>query len=100
MKTTLELPEDLVQEIEVRAEHEGKTLNDAVTHLLRKGLAAELSESCAQVRADQALMERRKAVAEKFISGEWGAELAGFEEGRSASRDVLQRLRRERFTSL
>lgn len=29
-------------------------------------------------------MKRRERIAEKFISGEWGVELKGYEEGRSA----------------
>ena len=39
MKTTVELPDDLVREIESRAEREGRKLQDAVADLLRKGLA-------------------------------------------------------------
>jgi plasmid stability protein len=40
MKTTLDLPEDLVREIKLRAVHHGQKLKDAVAELLRKGLAA------------------------------------------------------------
>jgi hypothetical protein len=87
MKTTLELPEDLVNEIELRAVHEGKQLQDAVADLLRKGLAAAVAESEIPVGAEQSLLQRRKELAEKFISGEWGAELAGFESGRAADRE-------------
>ncbi len=41
MKTTLELPDDLMREIKVRAAREDRKLKDLVTELLRKGLAAE-----------------------------------------------------------
>jgi len=40
MKTTLDLPEDLVRAVEFQALQEGRKLNDAVADLLRKGLAA------------------------------------------------------------
>ena len=38
MKTTLDLPNDLVREIKLRALNDGQKLNDTVTNLLRKGL--------------------------------------------------------------
>ncbi|HEX5140508.1 MAG TPA: antitoxin [Dehalococcoidia bacterium] len=41
MKTTLELPDDLMREIKVRAAREDRRLKDVVTELLRKGLAAQ-----------------------------------------------------------
>ncbi|MGE0057227.1 MAG: antitoxin, partial [Dehalococcoidia bacterium] len=41
MKTTLELPDDLMREIKVRAAREDRKLKDLVTELLRKGLAAQ-----------------------------------------------------------
>lgn len=40
MKTTLELPGDLVREVKLRAVHEGRKLKDTVADLLRRGLAA------------------------------------------------------------
>jgi|SRR2546430_9354058 len=40
MKTTLDLPDDLVKELKIRAVHEGKKLKDAVADTLRAGLAA------------------------------------------------------------
>lgn len=40
MKTTLDLPSDLVREIKVKAVLEGRKLKDAVAELLRRGLAA------------------------------------------------------------
>jgi plasmid stability protein len=41
MKTTLNLPDALVQQVRLRARQEGRTFNNAVAELLRKGLAAE-----------------------------------------------------------
>jgi hypothetical protein len=41
MKTTLDLPDELMREIKVRAAREDRKLKDLVTELLRKGLAAQ-----------------------------------------------------------
>jgi plasmid stability protein len=38
MKTTLELPDHLVREIELRAAHEGRVVNDVVAELLAAAL--------------------------------------------------------------
>lgn len=43
MKTTLDLPSDLVKAIKLRALHDGRKLKDAVADLLRKGLTASTS---------------------------------------------------------
>jgi hypothetical protein len=86
MKTTLDLPDDLVKEVKLRAIHEGRKLKDAVADLLRKGLAAGSTGSATVVKADKAMLKRRKEIARKFISGEWGVELAGFEANREADR--------------
>jgi hypothetical protein len=86
MKTTLDLPDDLVKEVKLRAVHEGKKLKDAVAELLRKGLAAGSGPSRTAVKTDKAMLKRRKEMTRKFISGEWGVELTGFEEGRETDR--------------
>ncbi len=39
MKTTLDLPDDLVRAIKLRAVHEDRTLKDLVAELLRRGLS-------------------------------------------------------------
>lgn len=38
MKTTLDLPEDLVREVKLRAVMQGRTLKDLVAEVLRRGL--------------------------------------------------------------
>jgi plasmid stability protein len=38
MKTTLDLPDDLVKQVKLRALQDGRKLKDAVADLLRKGL--------------------------------------------------------------
>lgn len=41
MKTTLDLPHDLMRAIKIRAVKENRKLKDAIAHLLRRGLARE-----------------------------------------------------------
>ncbi len=45
MKTTLDLPEDLVREMKLRAVHEGRKLRDVATEIFRRGLAQPSPES-------------------------------------------------------
>lgn len=40
MKTTLDLPDDLMREVKIRAVQEDKKLKDAIAEFIRKGLAA------------------------------------------------------------
>ena len=40
MKTTLELPDELMRRVELRAIHRNQKLNDAVAQLLEAGIAA------------------------------------------------------------
>jgi hypothetical protein len=47
MKTTLELPDELVRAVKLRALYEGRKLKDAVADLLRKGLSVR-SEGASQ----------------------------------------------------
>jgi plasmid stability protein len=48
VKTTIELPDDLIREIKVRAAREDRKLKDLIADLLRRGLAA--NESSRDVR--------------------------------------------------
>jgi plasmid stability protein len=48
MKTTLDLPDELVREIKVKAAREGRKLKDAVADLLRAGLAAGKAKATAR----------------------------------------------------
>jgi hypothetical protein len=43
MKTTFELPDDLVKQVKLRALQDGRKLKDAVADLLRKGLTAAVN---------------------------------------------------------
>lgn len=49
MKTTLDLPDDLLRTIKIRAAQEDRKLKDTIADLLRRGLAAE-SDDPAPVR--------------------------------------------------
>ena len=40
MKTTLDLPDDLMCEVKIRAVHEHKKLKDMIAEFIRKGMAA------------------------------------------------------------
>jgi plasmid stability protein len=84
MVTALDLPQDLLENIQLRASQEGRRIDDTAAELLRAGLAA--SSRATTVTADATMLAKRKEIVEKFLSGEWGTELAGFEEGRAADR--------------
>jgi hypothetical protein len=86
MKMTLDLPDDLVKEVKLLAVHEDQKLKDAVTDLLRKGLASPSGGSSTAFKADKALLKRRKTLTRKFVSGKWGVELDGVEAARQADR--------------
>jgi hypothetical protein len=92
MKTTLDLPDDLIKDVKRLAVNEGKKLKDAMADLLRKGLAVAGAGSKERaLRAERSLLQRRKEIAEKFISGEWGVELTGYEAGRATDRQTAQK---------
>ena len=86
MKTTVDLPDGLVKAVKLRAVHDGRKLKDTVAELLRIGLARESGGSTTKVRADATMMKHRRELVGKFVSGEWGVELAGYEESRQADR--------------
>ena len=44
MKTTLDLPDDLMHEVRLRAVNQQKTLKDTIAELRRRGMAAENRE--------------------------------------------------------
>lgn len=50
MKTTLDLPDDLVRAVEMRAVEENRRLEETVIDLLRRGLAREQAASASVSR--------------------------------------------------
>lgn len=85
MKTTIDLPAELVTEIRLRAARAGHKLKDAFAELLRRGLAASAHVPLSG-GADRAALKRRKHLMRKFVTGEWGVDLDGAEAGREADR--------------
>jgi len=51
MKTTLDLPEDLVREMKLRAVHEGRKLRDVATEIFRRGLAQTTPQTAVATQA-------------------------------------------------
>ncbi|HZZ80023.1 MAG TPA: hypothetical protein VFE62_16000 [Gemmataceae bacterium] len=68
MKITVELSDSDVKEI------------CRVTGEKKKGPAIR------KLVADALMLKRREKIAQKFIDGEWGTELAGFEESQTADK--------------
>lgn len=48
MKTTLDLPADLVREIKLQAVHDGRKLKDTIAGLLRAGMKARSTRAAAK----------------------------------------------------
>ena len=88
MKTTFDLPDELVKEIKLLAIQEGKNLKDAVADLLRQGLNAAASGNGSAALADKVMLKRRKALTQKFVAGKWGVDSAGYEAARDADRSA------------
>lgn len=59
MKTTLDLPDDLMREVKIRAAQEGRKLKDLLAEAIRTGLDA--APSGASARAALPLMKLAKA---------------------------------------
>lgn len=69
MKITVDLPEEDLRDI------------CRITGIGKKGPAIR------KMVEDALMLERRKELSAKFLSGEWGAELEGFESAKAADRD-------------
>ena len=57
MKTTLDLPEELVREVKIRAVQENRRLKDTIADLLRRGLAQKPMSSKVSRRVKLPLVE-------------------------------------------
>ena len=49
MKTTLQIPDELMRSVKIRAAEQGRKLTDVITELLRRGLEAEKSDKMRHV---------------------------------------------------
>jgi hypothetical protein len=92
MKMTVDLPNDLAKQVKLLAVHEEQKLKDTVADLLRRGLTANGVGPPTVVSASKGMLDRRRKIGKKFISGEWGADLEGFEAGRAADRKKAAKL--------
>jgi plasmid stability protein len=88
MKTTLDLPPDLIREMKLRAAGEGRKLRDVATEIFRRGLAVQSTQSPpARRRVKLPLVKCKVAspemtaeqVADVLLKQEmdWGHETAG-----------------------
>jgi hypothetical protein len=68
MKITVDLPESELREI------------TRITGIAKKGPAIR------KLLADTLMLQRRAEISSKFLSGEWSAELQGYEESRAVDR--------------
>ena len=84
MSTTLELPDDVMNAVTARAARAGQPVQDVAVQLLRQALAADPSPPSAE--GEEAMLAHRREMTQKFLTGEWGVELAGYEEGRATDR--------------
>lgn len=83
MSTVVTLPDDLMREVELQASREGSNPSDFVAALVRKCLALPAATG---LPTDEATLAQRRALTQRFVSGELGVELAGYEEARAADR--------------
>ncbi len=75
MTKMIELPDELVQEIERRAVLEGKNLDDTVAAILRKGLDSPTTINVPPPLADAKMLAERKEIVDKFLTGEWSVDI-------------------------
>jgi hypothetical protein len=66
MKTTLELPDDLIRRVKIHAIHEKRKLKDAVAILLEQGMA-HTSSGTFRSLAKPVVLKRRRSLTSKDI---------------------------------
>lgn len=87
MKTTLELPDELMRAVKIRAVNEGRRLKDVMADLIRRGLAEGRETSgSALTRVQVPLVEcAHPADPEDEITPERAADILSREEAAAAS---------------
>ena len=81
MKTTLDLPEDLVRRMKLRAVREGRKLKDVASEVVRRGLAApSAGESVTGTRVELPLIVCERAAPEAELNPEQIAEVLTSQE--------------------
>lgn len=85
MKTTLDLPDDLVRAVKIRAVHENRKLKDVIADLLRRGLAQPIEPSPTGARVQLPLVHTaRTARADEEMTPERVADVLAGDELRAA----------------
>ncbi len=77
MKTTIDLPEELVREMKIRAAREGRKLRDVAEEVFRRGLAAGSSTPVERRRIPLPLVPAPAGARPFTLSGERLLELEG-----------------------
>lgn len=90
MSVKLDIPDDLAEGVRLRAAKEGRRIDETAADLLRIGLAATSVRPATAIDVPSSMLEERTRIAGKFITGHWGVELEGFEEGRIADRESAE----------
>ncbi len=88
MKTTLELPDDLMREIRVRAAQSDRRLKDVVEELLRRGLAAPAPADPPANDPLHAWLERLERHADGSVTNPDGIEDEAFFQALEAIREA------------
>ena len=70
MKTTIDLPEDLVREMKFRAVREGRKLRDVAAEVFRRGLAAPVPSPGAHYRVKLPIIPAPRGAKPFELSGE------------------------------
>ncbi len=71
MKTTLDLPEELVREMKIRAARDGRKLRDVATEVIQRGLAQQVSiPAKARKRVEFPLIECQGPATRQFTPEE------------------------------
>jgi len=72
MSVKLDIPDDLAEGVRLRAAEEGRRLDETVADLLRIGFSMTSVRPPTAIEADSSMLDERKRIAGKFITGECG----------------------------
>ena len=87
MKTTLELPDDLLREVKIRAAQQNRRMKDVIADALRSALAAPAAAPSVPLSPMEALRQRLVFHADGSISNPGGMDDPSFFETLEALRD-------------
>ena len=87
MKTTLELPDDLLREVKIRAAQQNRRMKDVIAEALRSSLAAPAAAPSVPLSPVAALRQRLVSHADGSISNPGGMDDPSFFDTLEALRD-------------